>query len=121
MKYDIEKYAPCKDALEWYNNQPDSRTAWETCPRGDWMLWIARRLGVDQRKLFLAKGYCAKTVLHLMKDERSKKAVDVAIAYGEGKATNEELNSAYAEASSVVSTDAVFKNIKKNYSTLDST
>jgi hypothetical protein len=42
--------------------------------------------------LTLTKGHCANTVRHLMKDKRSRDAVDAAIAYGEGKITREELN-----------------------------
>lgn len=94
MKYDIEQHGPCIEAIDWYKGQPDSRTAWEICHRGDWMLWIASRLGVSDRLLTLAKGYCAKTVMHLMKDRRSRQAVKVAIAYGEGRATKEDLGKA---------------------------
>ncbi len=41
--------------------------------------------------------WCARQVEHLMTDERSKRALDVAWRYAEGKATNEELDAA-AEA-----------------------
>ena len=51
------------------------------------------------RELTLAKGHCANTVRHLMKDQRSIDAVDAAIAFGEGKITKEELlkYAAYAD------------------------
>lgn len=64
------------------------------CHRGDWLLWLAYRIGIDRRQLILPKAHCANTVKHLMKDERSKTAVDVAIAYGEGRATDEKLRKA---------------------------
>ena len=49
-------------------------------------------------KLFtLAKGHCANTVRHLMKDERSTKPADAAIAFGDGEITEKEL-AAYADA-----------------------
>lgn len=95
---DIIKYQPCQDGLEYYKSKSDFMTAWNDCQRGDWMLWIAHKLGVDKRILTLAKGKCAETVKHLMKDERSRKVVEVAIAYGEGNATDEELKTAYADA-----------------------
>ena len=70
-----------------------------TCQRGDWILWLFAKLNPDSlRELTLAKGHCANTVRHLMEDERSTKAVDVAIAFGEGKATREELGAAGAAA-----------------------
>ena len=66
-----------------------------TCDRGDWILWLFARMNPNcLRELTLAKGHCANTVRHLMEDERSTKAVDVAIAFGEGRATREELDAA---------------------------
>ncbi len=63
---------------------------WNTCHRGDWMLWLFKRTNPqDIKLLFLAKGHCANTVRHLMKDERSIKAVDAAIAFGNGEISNE--------------------------------
>lgn len=80
----------CPDAQEWAEGKTIEECV-EQCHRGDWLLWLAERIGVDRRKLILAKAHCANTVRHLMKDKRSKKAVDIAIAYGEGKATKDEL------------------------------
>jgi hypothetical protein len=70
-----------------------------TCHRGDWILWLfAKSNPKSIKELTLAKGHCANTVRYLMEDERSLRGVDVAIAFGEGKATKEELDSAYAAA-----------------------
>ena len=71
-----------------------------TCERGDWILWLFVRMNPSSLlELTLAKAHCANTVRHLMKDARSIKAVDVAIAFGEGRATREELDAAFASAS----------------------
>ena len=70
-----------------------------TCHRGDWILWLFVKSNPKSiRELTLAKGHCVNTVRYLMEDERSLRAVDVAIAFGEGKATKEELDSSYAAA-----------------------
>jgi hypothetical protein len=101
MKTEIEKYNPCPDAVEYRKGFDTFRQAWDACPRGDWMLWIAARVGVNKRLLTLAKGRCAETVKHLMQDERSVRAVDMAISYGLGEATDEQLiavANAYAAA-----------------------
>lgn len=98
MKYDITKFNPCESALDYYNQFDTSEDAWKNCPRGDWMLWIASQLGIDDRKLTLAKALCANTVKHLMKDKRSREAVYVAFKYGRGKATKDELRTAAANA-----------------------
>ena len=82
----------------------------KTCPRGDWILWLfAKTNPASLQQLTLAKGHCANTVRHLMQDKRSIAAVDVAIAFGEGKATMEELDaaaSAAASASDAAASDA---------------
>lgn len=39
----------CDEALEWVASRPKKRQTlaalWADCPRGDWMLWLAARLG----------------------------------------------------------------------------
>ena len=94
MKTELDKYAPCKDALKFRRQHKTFEEAWQNCPRGDWMLWIAQKVGVNIRTLTLAKGYCAKTVIHLMKDERSVNAVKTSIRFGRYLATKEELYAA---------------------------
>jgi len=82
--------------------------AWHNCPRGDWMLWIASKLQVDERILTLAKGKCAETVIHLM-NQRSKDAVKAAIAFGEGKINRAELNKyIYAAAAAAADSYAAY-------------
>lgn len=83
----------CQPAIEWAGDKPVEQVVAE-CHRGDWLLWLAKRCGVELQPLTLAKGHCANTVRHLMSDERSLIAVDVAIAFGEGKATRDELDAA---------------------------
>ena len=94
----INQFSPCSDGLMFYNNFLDFESAWDNCQRGDWMLWIAKRLDVDLLILTTAKAVCANTVRHLMKDERSTKSIDIAILFGRGEATKEELNAAAAAA-----------------------
>lgn len=95
-QFEISKYSPCREALVWRKQFATAEEAWQACTRGDWMLWIASKVGVDTKKLTLAKALCAKTVIHLMKDERSIKAVKIAEKFGNGLATIKELNDAYA-------------------------
>lgn len=83
----------CTEAIKWVGDR-DLQKAWEECERGDWMLWLAGRSGINLRTLTLAKARCAKLVIHLMEDERSRKAVEVAEKFGLGQATCEELDEA---------------------------
>jgi hypothetical protein len=98
-KFDIEQLGSmCGEGLIFYNKHETFESAWAACKRGDWMLHIAAKLKIDKRTLTLAKGYCANTVRHLMMDDRSIKSVDTAIAFGEGRATDNKLNAAFIAA-----------------------
>jgi hypothetical protein len=87
----------CNEAQEWAQGKTIKQVVAE-CHRGDWLLWLAEKVDMDFQTITLAKGLCANTVRHLMKDDRSIKAVDVAIAFGRDEATLDELDSAYAAA-----------------------
>ena len=79
-----------------------------TCPRGDWILWLFARTNPNSiREIALAAGHSANTVRDLMEDERSTKAVDATIAFGEGRIEIEELKVAARDAYSAYS-DAAY-------------
>ena len=99
MKELLKKLHACKEAREWAGDK-----TWEeiytTCHRGDWLLWLfARANPEDKLQLILAAAHCVNTVRNLMRDERSRKAIDIAIRYGEGNATDGELADATYAAS----------------------
>jgi len=54
------------------------------------------------KEITLAKAHCANTVRYLIKDQRSIKAIDIAISFGEGKATIDELSAVAAVAVAAV-------------------
>ena len=97
----LKKHRACEDGYEWSEGFDNPAEWWNSFDRGDWMLWVICRI-IDRkddahlRKITLAKARCAKLVLHLMKDERSRRAVEVAEQYGLGKATRQELAAAAA-------------------------
>jgi len=98
MKKLLIRLEACEPALEWAGNK-----TWEevynTCHRGDWLLWLHNRTNKEDLQVrTLAKGHCANTVRYLMQDERSLKAVDTAIAFGEGRSTRAELDASYYDA-----------------------
>ena len=94
----LGKLNACGEAVEWAGNMPVEEVV-ANCHRGDWLLWLAQKIDIGLQPVTLAKGHCAATVLHLMTDKRSQEAVRVAIAFGEGKATREELDAAASAAS----------------------
>lgn len=96
MKELLIKLDACNEAIVWASDK-----SWEeiynTCYRGDWLLWLFNKTNPnDLQRLTLVKGHCVNTVRHLMKDKRSIKAVDDAIAFGNGEIDVEKLNTAYA-------------------------
>ena len=94
LKEFLEKNRACKDGFEFAKDLTLEQFL-KTCERGDWILWLFAKMNPSSlRELTLAKAHCANTVRHLMKDARSIKAVDVAIAFGEGRATRKELDGA---------------------------
>jgi len=107
MKTDkLNRLKACHDAVLWVAKQPNVKTAWENCERGDWMLWLAKKLNVDDKKLTMAKAMCAKQVEHLMKDQRSKDALQACFDYVNGKITREELDAAADAAAADAAVDA---------------
>lgn len=83
----------CPEAREWCRTQPDYPTAWETCPRGDWLLWLAERSDVNRRLLVLAACDCARLSLRYVPagETRPLRAIEAAEAWTRGEATLEEV------------------------------
>lgn len=101
----LTKLDACENACKWAGKK-SWKEIFETCHRGDWLLWLYRATNQgDLRKLTLAKAHCANTVRHLMKDDRSIAAIDVAIRFGNGEATEDELRTAAVAAAAAVDTD----------------
>jgi hypothetical protein len=61
-------------------------------------LWCLRAVKGHEKKIRLYAVWCARQVQHLMKDQRSLAVLDVAEAYANGRATDEELKAARVAA-----------------------
>jgi hypothetical protein len=92
----LENFKACPEAIKWAGHKT-TRDAWETCHRGNWMLWIASKLGVDKRKSYLCNAEIAYQIIDLMDDKRSVNAVRVAYLYGLGMISIKELEKVRAE------------------------
>ena len=94
----LKQNQACKDGYDFAKNLTLEQFL-KSCDRGDWILWLFQRSNPDSlRELTLTKGYCANTVRHKMKDARSIKALDATIAFGEGKISKKDLDTAAADA-----------------------
>lgn len=79
----------CDNALNWVGRMA-IEDAVKDCSRGDWMLWMAQCIGVDNRQLTLAAARCAETVSGLMKP-KGKLFLEIAMQYGIGKIGEKEM------------------------------
>ncbi len=101
----------CSEAREWLAaerlREPTAtdEAHWLACPRGDWLLWLAVKAGVDRRLIVLAACQCARLVLDRIPpgEDRPRLAIETAEAWARGEATIEQVReaggaSAYAAA-----------------------
>lgn len=56
------RHEACGPSLTWLAGR-DLATAWAECGRGDWMLWLAARAGVDRRMVVAACCACVRPLL----------------------------------------------------------
>ena len=99
----LRHHSACKEGREWAL-ATGATTCAEIWARPDlspeWRVWLATRESVlDNRTLRLFACWCVRQVWHLLTDERSRHAVEVAERYANGEATAEELAAASAAAS----------------------
>ena len=105
----LRRMGACSESIVWLEERsrrvrPDQRRAslaWAECERGDWMLWIAVRAGVDRRIVVAAACACAREALvHVPARElRPLRAIETAEAWTRGEATIEAVRlAAYAAA-----------------------
>jgi hypothetical protein len=75
IQFHLKRLGACKSALKWARTQDNPLDAWRACPRGDWLLHLAVRLGGEHRAVVLAACTCAKLGLPYTRDERPLQAI----------------------------------------------
>lgn len=98
------------EALAWARTQPSLEAAWQTCERGDWMLWLAGRVSgpvgsPERRRLVGAAAACVRDALPFFEgcypgDVRVRACLEMCDRYAAGdlSATPEALANAAAAA-----------------------
>lgn len=103
MKEKLIALSACNAGLIWAGDK-SLYEIWVTCERGDWMLWLLRKLKCDLRLLAACKAACAEFARPHMNDARSIAALDAAHAFGRGELSEEGLKS-FAEAARAADDD----------------
>ena len=107
----IREHHACRRGAEWaLSISDDMADVWDAMikqDRHDWLIWTATKPGVfsDSTLRKLACRFVRETSLadgrkvwDLLTDERSKRVVEVAERYADGKATKEDMDAAYVTA-----------------------
>lgn len=96
----LDSLDACDEARAWVATQPDAATAWATCPRGNWLVWVLGELHVrgalSRQTLVLAACACAETALRHAPayDDRPRLAIEAARRWARGEATVAEVRAA---------------------------
>jgi len=97
----LQRYNACFDAIKWVKAQTGTpQQIWESCKRGDWLLWIAARIGVGRKLVVTAACLCAREVLPRVTagEDRPLIAIETAERWTRGEADIAEVRAAAAAA-----------------------
>ena len=101
----LESFDACIKAQIFVEKFPTAQAAWDACERPDWLLFYIERAKPAnfEKNLRLAAADIAESVLHIWQaqypnDQRPARAIEVARAFAEGRATEAELQEARQSA-----------------------
>jgi len=96
----LKSLGACEEARLWARRKT-LKKVWESCERGDWLLWLcARMIGKPgwptHQEIVLAACDCAETALQYVKKgkDRPRIAIETARRWADGKATLQEVRAA---------------------------
>jgi len=84
----LRSYQARNELQEWADVHGGSlKELWHDCQRGDWMLWLAARAGIDRHVVVITACACARTALQYVPagEERPRRAIEAAEAWTRGE------------------------------------
>lgn len=102
----LNKEHACSEASAFCGGKT-LKQAWEEVTRPDWMIWLMLKVGYKDDQMYrLFSCWCAantpladgRVIWDLLTDNRSRKAILVAIDFANGEASHDELQAACAAA-----------------------
>ena len=107
----LKRMGACESAVEWADQFDTLQEAWDSCERGDWMLWLLGKLSgppqsKSRKKLVFTSCKCARLAWPYVQEENRpvvKRCLETAESWAQDKgATLEEViavaNDAYISA-----------------------
>ena len=102
----LSELRACSDAIEWAEGK-DLKTAWDTCERGDWLLWLAGRMAdkpgwATHKAIVSVACDCAELALPYAApgEMRPAECIRVVRTWVKGEATIEQVRTARNDAAS---------------------
>ena len=104
----LRRLGACESAREWAATRTSAEAVWTECERGDWLLWLAARAGVDRREVVLAACAVARTALQYVRagEERPRIAIETAERWARGEASIADVRAAAAATATATAADA---------------
>ena len=96
----------CGGSVMWLRGLPSAvpfAVAYDACPQGEWLLWLAARVGVNHKAIVRAACAVAQVSIdaHWRGGPEPQVAIDTAIAWTLGEATLTEVRKAAAAATTI--------------------
>ncbi len=86
------------DVVTWAARYGDDwQRALSECPRGDWLLGIAVKLGADPKRVVSAACACAREASSIADDERTTRAIEAAERWARGEGAIDDATLTAAE------------------------
>jgi len=105
LRQHLQRLKACSEALEWVGDR-DLEQAWAECHRGDWMLWLAGRVGAP-RSVEVARA-CAERANTASSDQKRDWAIDSARRWARGETDLEEVEAASAASAYTAASAAAY-------------
>jgi hypothetical protein len=101
----LERQGAQRDVLDGLSSCAESwETLWRECPRGDWLLGIAWRVGVARESLVRAAVAAARTCPEEARTPLADAVLQVAERFARGEASEREVAAATAELEAAMGT-----------------
>jgi hypothetical protein len=119
----MEEMGACKPAVNWLReNGYGLARAWKNCSRGDWMIWLCEAASwkpgwPTQEEIIQCVGYIVEDCLRLLPDDedRPRIALETALDWCNGRATEEDVVAAAAGAFAAEEGEETFSGSRASY------